>query len=90
MSNNNRITNKLTNEKNSYFITNNESSEPREVIEKHLLTEIETPPPKKDPIADISEKLENLQNFLIHELSIVRAVKKMLRIAKSQILLKRN
>ena len=24
---------------------------------------IETPPPKKDPIADISDKLENVQNF---------------------------
>ena len=72
MSNNNRITNKLTNGKNSYFVTNNESSEPKEDIEKQLLTDIETPPPKKDPIADISDKLENLQNFFIHELSGVR------------------
>ena len=47
MSNNNRIINKLTNVKNSYFVTNNESSEPKEGIEKQLLTDIETPPPKK-------------------------------------------
>ena len=72
MSNNNRITNKLTNGKNSYFVTNNESSEPKEDIEKQLLTDIETPSPKEDPIADISDKLENLQNFFIHELSDVR------------------
>ena len=31
------------------------------------------PPPKKDPIVDISDKLESLQNFFIHELSDVRA-----------------
>ena len=37
------------------------------------MTDIETPPPKKDPTADISNKLENLQNFFIHELSDVRA-----------------
>ena len=49
MSNNNRITNKLTNRKNSYFVTNNESSEPKEDIEKQLLTDIETPLPKKRP-----------------------------------------
>ena len=73
MSNNNRITNKLTNGKNSYFVANNESSEPKGDVEKQLLTNIETPPPKKDPIADISDKLENLQNFFIHELSDVRA-----------------
>ena len=73
ISNNNRITNKLTNGKNSYFVTNNESSEPKEDVEKQLLTDIEMPPPKKDPIADISDKLENLQNFFIHELSDVRA-----------------
>ena len=73
MSNNNRITNKITNGKNSYFVTNNESSEPKEDIEKQLLTDVETPPPKKDPIADISDKLENLKNFFIHELSDVRA-----------------
>ena len=41
-------------------------------IEKQLLTDIETPPRKKDPVADISDKLENLQNFFIHELSDVR------------------
>ena len=46
MSNNNRITNKLTNGKNSYFVTNNESSEPKQDIEKQLLTDVETPPPK--------------------------------------------
>ena len=74
MSYNNSITNKLTNGKYSYFVTtNNESSEPKEDIEKQLLTDIETPPPKKDPIADILDKLENLQNFFIHELSEVRA-----------------
>ena len=73
MSNNSRITNKLTNGKNSYFVTSNESSEPKEDVEKQLLTNIETPPPKKDPIADISDKLGNLQNFFIHELSDVRA-----------------
>ena len=73
MSDNNRITNKLTNGKKSYFVTNNESSEPNEDIEKQLLTDIETPPPIKDPIADTSDKLENLQNFLIHELLDVGA-----------------
>ena len=73
MSNNNRITNKLNNGKNSYFVANNESPEPKEDVGKQLLTNIETPPPKKDPIADISDKLENLQNFFIHELSDVRA-----------------
>ena len=50
MSNNNRITNKLTNGTNSYFVTENESSEPKENIEKQLLTEIETPPPENDQI----------------------------------------
>ena len=90
MSNNNRITNKLTNGKNSYFVANNESSEPKEDVEKQLLTNIETPPPKKDPIADISDKLENPENFFIHELSDVRVEKKVLRVAKSQILLKTN
>ena len=73
ISNNNHIINKLTNGKNSYLVTNNESSEPKEDIEKQRLTDIETPPSKKDPMADISEKLENLQNFFIHELSDVRA-----------------
>ena len=42
-----RITNELSNEKNSYFATNNESIEPKEDIEKQLLTDVETPPPKK-------------------------------------------
>ena len=46
MSKNNRITYKLTNGKNSYFVTNNESSEPKEDIEKQLLIDYETPPPK--------------------------------------------
>ena len=76
MSENNRFTNKLTNRKNSYFVTNNESSELNEDIEKQLLTDIETPPPIKDPIADTLHKLENLQNFLIHELLDVGAGKK--------------
>ena len=40
---------------------------------QQLLTNIKTPQPKKDPTADISDKLENLQNFFIHELSDVRA-----------------
>ena len=53
MSKNNRITNKLTNGKNSYSVTNNESIEPKEDKEKLFLTNVETPPPKKDPIADI-------------------------------------
>ena len=82
MSNNNRITNKLTSGKNSYFVTNNESSEPKEDIEKQLLTDTETPPPKKDPIADISDKLENLQNFFIHELSDVKAEMKSVTCSK--------
>ena len=56
MSENNRITNKLTNEKNSYFVTNNASIEPKEDIEKQLLTNAETPPPKKDPIPGIRWK----------------------------------
>ena len=47
MSNNNRIRNKLTNGKNSYFVTNNESSEPNEDIEKQQLTDNETPPLKR-------------------------------------------
>ena len=34
MSKSNRITNKLTNGKNSYFVTNNESIEPKQDIEK--------------------------------------------------------
>ena len=42
-------------------------------IEKQLLTDVETPPPKKDPTGDISDKLENLHNFFIHEISDVRA-----------------
>ena len=46
MSKSNRITNKLANGKNSYFVTNNESSEPKEDIENQLLTDYETPPPK--------------------------------------------
>ena len=53
MSKNNRITNKLTNGKNSYSVTNNEPIEPKEDKEKLFLTNVETPPPKKDPIADI-------------------------------------
>ena len=72
MSENNRITNNLTNEKNSYFVTNNASIEPKEDIEKQLLTNVETPPPKKDPIPDISDKSENLQTFFIHKIPNVR------------------
>ena len=40
---------------------------------KQLLTDAETPPPKKNLIAGISDKLENLQNFFIHDISDVRA-----------------
>ena len=83
MSKNNRITNKLTNEKISYFVTNNESVEPNDDIEKQLLTDVETPPPKKPQIADISDKLENLQNFFIHEILGVRAEIK--NVARSKI-----
>ena len=66
MSNNNRITNKLTNGKNCYFVTNNESSKPKEDIEKHLLTDIETPPPKKTQlqIYRISWKTYRTSSFL--------------------------
>ena len=83
MSKNNRITNKLTNGKISYFVTNNESIEPKDDIEKQLLTNAETPPPKKTQIADISHKLENLQNFFIHEILGVRAEIK--NVARSKI-----
>ena len=83
MSKNNRITNKLTNGKISYFVTNNESIEPKDDIEKQLLTNAETPPPKKPQIADISDKLENLQNFFIHEILGVRAEIK--NVARSKI-----
>ena len=83
MSKNNRITNKLTNEKISYFVTNNESIEPNDDIEKQLLTDVETPPPKKNQIADISDKLENLQNFFMHEILGVRAEIK--NVARSKI-----
>ena len=58
MSNENHNTNKLINGNNSCFVTNNESSEPKEDIEKQILTDIEMPRPKKDTIADISDKLK--------------------------------
>ena len=83
MSKNNRITNTLTNGKISYFVTNNESIEPKDDIEKQLLTNVETPPPKKPQIAHISDKLENLQNFFIHEILGVRAEIK--NVARSKI-----
>ena len=83
MSKNNRITNTLTNGKISYFVTNNESIEPKDDIEKQLLTNVETPPPKTPQIADISDKLENLQNFFIHEILGVRAEIK--NVARSKI-----
>ena len=83
MSKNNRITNTLTNGKISYFVTNNESIEPKDDIEKQLLTNVETPPPTKTQIADISDKLENLQNFFIHEILGVRAEIK--NVARSKI-----
>ena len=41
-------------------------------LEKQLSTDIETLPAKMDPIAGISDKLENLQNFFIHQISDVR------------------
>ena len=47
--------------------------ESKKDIKKQILTDTETPTPKKDPIADISNKLKNLQNFFIQELSDVRA-----------------
>ena len=83
MSKNNRITNTLTNGKISYFVTNNESIEPKDDIEKQLLTNVKTPPPKKTQIAHISDKLENLQNFFIHEILGVRAEIK--NVARSKI-----
>ena len=52
-------------------------------IEKQLLTNVETPPPKKTQIANISDKLENLQNFFIHEILGVRAEIK--NVARSKI-----
>ena len=70
MSNSNPVTNKLTNGKNSYFVTNNGSSEPKEDKEKQFLQKHLH---QNDLTADISDKLENLQNFFIHELSDVRA-----------------
>ena len=73
MSNNNRITNKLTNGKKSYFVTNNESPEAKEDIEKQLLTDIETPPPKKRPNCRYSGYVGKPTNFFILELSDVRA-----------------
>ena len=82
MSKNNRITNKLTNGKISYFVTNNKSIEPKDDIEKQLLTNAETPPPKKTQIAGISDKLENLQNFFIHEILGVRAGTKNVALSK--------
>ena len=83
MSKNNRITNTSTNGKISYFVTNNESIEPKDDIKKQLLTNVETPPPKNPPSADISDKLENLQNFFIHEILGVRAEIK--NVARSKI-----
>ena len=47
MSKSNRITNKLTNGKNSYFVKNNESIEPKEYVVKQLITDVELSPPKK-------------------------------------------
>ena len=66
MSENNRITNNLTNEKNSYFVTNNASIEPKEDIEKQLLTNVETPPPKKTQfqIYRISRKTYRTSSFI--------------------------
>ena len=89
MSNNNRIRNKLTNGKNSYFVTNNKLSEPNEDIEKQQLTDNETPPLKKIQL-QISDKLENLQKFCIHELSDVRAKIKIVTCIKIPISLKTN
>ena len=72
MSSNNWITNKLINGKNSYFDINNGSPEPKENIENNILTDKETPTPKKGPTGDISNKLKNLKNFFVHKLSDVR------------------
>ena len=79
---NNHITNKLTYGENSYFVNNNGLIEPKKDMGKQLLTDAETPPPKKkNLIAGISDKLENLQNFFIHEISDVRTkLKNVMRI----------
>ena len=45
MSNNNRITNTSTNGKNSYFVTNNELSEPKDNTKNLIVTSIEPPTP---------------------------------------------
>ena len=48
MSNNNCLKNKLTIEKDSYFVTSKESSEPKENLEKQILTDTKPPtPPQK-------------------------------------------
>ena len=48
MSNNNCLKNKLTIEKDSYFKTSKESSEPKENLEKQILTDTKPPtPPQK-------------------------------------------
>ena len=44
---NNHITNKLTYGENSYFVNNNGLIEPKKDMGKQLLTDAETPPPKK-------------------------------------------
>ena len=43
MSNNNCLKNKLTIEKDSYFVTSKESSEPKENLEKQILTDTKPP-----------------------------------------------
>ena len=47
MSKNPRTASKLTNEKNSCFVTNNELSEPKEDMENQVLINTRTPTPKK-------------------------------------------
>ena len=47
MSNSNCFTNKLTNGKNSYFVINDESLEPKENQENQTLTDTQRSTPKK-------------------------------------------
>ena len=43
MSNNNCLKNKLTIKKDSYFVTSEESSKPKENLEKQILTDTKSP-----------------------------------------------
>ena len=72
-SNNNHITNTLNNEKNSYFETNIESYEPKQNTENQILTDTETPTPKKVQLQIYRISWKNKQNLFILKLSGVRA-----------------